>query len=511
MLEKSYQNPLRAGMRLQSTPRAASLIILGATGDLTRRKLMPALFSLFKQGLLPSDFTIIGFARRPKTNEEFRQDMRNALNQFSASAPGEPVAVERFLENVHYHRGDFTDQKAYESLAQLLDSRKESNSAANKIFYLATPPSQYEAIIANLGLAHLNENPAGGWTRIIIEKPFGRDLESASALNKAARSVFQENQIYRIDHYLGKETVQNLLVFRFANGIFEPIWNRRYVDHVQITVAESIGVEGRGRFFEETGILRDIVQNHMMQLLCLVAMEPPSTFKANAVRDEKVKVLHAVRPITEEQVEQLTVRGQYAAGSLFGAQKPGYLQEDGVSPDSTTETYAALKLELNNWRWAGVPFYLRAGKRLPKRVTEIAIYFREAPLQIFGPQAEEEAVPNVLALNIQPDEGISLRFDSKVPGPSGLIRPVTMDFRYGTSFGEVTPDAYERLLLDAWLGDSTLFTRADENEIAWDIVTPILNTWANSSRKLPQYLIGTWGPKEADEFIKRDGRRWRRL
>ncbi len=508
MPEFILQNPLREGLRLTRTPQPATIIIFGATGDLTHRKLVPALFRLFVNGLLPADFSIVGFARRTKTDSEFRSEMQAAVLKDT----GKQSDWQRFAANLFYLQGDFTQLAEYQKLRTQLEERENGQGKpSNRLFYLATPPSQYESIIHNLGASGM-ANSEPGWTRIIIEKPYGRDLESARSLNRVVSRVFREEQVYRIDHYLGKETVQNILVFRFANSIFEPIWNRRYVEHVQITAAETIGLEGRGKFFEETGTLRDVVQNHVLQLLTLVAMEPPSSFDANAVRDEKVKVLRAIQPIAKAEVNRYVVRGQYAAGSLLGEKKIGYLQEEGVDPNSTTESYVAIKLLLNNWRWAGVPFYLRTGKRLPKKVTEIAIYFKSAPLQIFGPEAVEEAKPNVLALRIQPEEGISLRFDSKVPGPAGRIRPVTMDFRYGTSFGEAPPEAYERLLLDAMIGDATLFTRVDENELAWQILTPILQQWAEDQAKtLPQYQVGTWGPKEADDLIKQDGLKWRRL
>ncbi|HPG38699.1 MAG TPA: glucose-6-phosphate dehydrogenase [bacterium] len=502
-------NPLRQGMRLKRLPQPCTLIILGATGDLTKRKLIPALFSLFKQELLPQQFRIIAFARRPKTTADFVADMRQGLQEFAGIAVNDRQA-EQFLALLHYHQGDFTEIEPHRQLAGVLQRYEAENGVpANRLFYLATPPSQYEAIVQNLGAAGL-ANSNNGWTRIIIEKPFGHDLASAMQLSGVVGGVFREEQIYRIDHYLGKETVQNILVFRFANGIFEPVWNRRYIDHVQITVAETLGVEGRGRFYEETGIIRDIMQNHILQLFSLFAMEPPAAFDATAVRDEKVKVLKAVKPLSPEDIDRKIVYGQYAAGSLLGKDLSGYLQEEGVAPDSITATYIAMKLYIDNWRWAGVPFYLRAGKRLPKRVTEIAIQFREAPLQIFGVAARDEIAANVLTLKIQPDEGISLKFDSKVPGPGGNIRPVTMDFRYGTSFGETPPDAYERLLLDAMIGDSTLFTRADENERAWEIITPALEHGQKLS-VLPQYSAGSWGPAEAEELLKRDRRAWRRL
>ena len=511
MAKPNSDNPLRDGMRLKRMPSPNTLIILGATGDLTKRKLVPSLFNLYERGLLPSNFKIVAFARRPKTTEDFVSDMRIGLQKYGHIDVDNNPNVGPFLDQFHYHKGDFTEPGPFTELkAYLESSESKGETDPNRLFYLATPPSQYEIIIENIGHAGL-ANHEHGWTRIIVEKPFGQDLDSARELGRVINNVFTEDQVFRIDHYLGKETVQNILVFRFANGIFEPIWNRRYIDNVQITVAESLGVEGRGRFFEETGILRDIVQNHMLQLFSLFAMEPPSAFDANAVRDEKVKVLRAVKPLRADRIDRNVVRGQYAPGSILGENVPGYRQEEGVPDTSSTETFVAMKLHIDNWRWADVPFYLRAGKRLPKRVTEVAIHFKNAPLQLFGDRPRDEIPPNVLTLKIQPDEGISLKFDSKVPGPGETIRPVTMDFRYGTSFGESPPEAYERLLLDAMLGDSTLFTRSDENEKAWELITPIMQYWSENRTPVPQYAAGTWGPREAEELLKRDNRSWRRL
>ncbi len=500
-MKSEKKNPLEEGLRIRKIADKNTLVIFGATGDLTKRKLMPALFSLFKQGFIPKEFDIIAFARSENSDDSFRK----AVEKTIASEETSSDSIEHFLERISYFRGAYSEADDFKRLKSRLEEIDN-----NVLYYLATPPSAFDNIIHNLGavdMTFLQDH----WTRVIIEKPFGHDLDSARMLNGSIQKVFNEDQVYRIDHYLGKETVQNLLVFRFANTIFEPIWNRRYIDHIQITVSEKIGIEGRGGFFEETGILRDIVQNHMMQLMCLVAMEPPSTTEPNAIRDEKVKVLHAVRSLGPD-IDENVKRGQYTEGSIDGNNVKGYRDEENVSPQSKTETYVALRLMIENWRWAGVPFYLRCGKRLPKKVTEIAIYFKKPPLLMFGHNVEKEAVANVLTVTIQPDEGISLSFDSKIPGYRTRIRPVTMEFRYGTSFGQVPPDAYERLLLDAMIGDPTLFTRADENEQAWKIIDPILSQWQEDSDiPVHSYSAGSWGPKKVDNWIEKQGRLWRRL
>ncbi|HLH60270.1 MAG TPA: glucose-6-phosphate dehydrogenase [Ktedonobacteraceae bacterium] len=505
-------NPLREGLRIKHSPEPCVMVIFGATGDLTHRKLLPALYNLALETPLPAGFSVVGFARRPYTDEQFREQALESINQYSRQKPVNPQIWESFASGIHYLQSDFHSPAGYEKLNTLLNALDhERGTGGNRIFYLSTPPSQYPEIIQNLGAAGLNKSRKG-WTRIIIEKPFGHDLVSARELNRQVAKVFREEQVYRIDHYLGKETVQNILVFRLANGIFEPVWNRRYVDHVQITVAENIGLEGRGAYYEESGAIRDMVQNHVLQLLTLVAMEPPIAFDANAVRDEKVKVLHALQPLTGQDVLTHTIRAQYGSGWVGGRQVPGYTEEPGVSPTSTTETYVALKVFIDSWRWAGVPFYLRTGKHLPKRVSEIAIQFKQAPLMLFKrSEAHGQVEPNVLTLRIQPDEGISLKFGAKVPGTEMQIRSVNMDFFYGSSFFREQPEAYERLLLDCMLGDSTLFTRRDEVEAAWAFIQGILDEWKNEPREtIATYESGSWGPQVADEFIWRDNRRWRR-
>jgi glucose-6-phosphate 1-dehydrogenase len=499
-------------------PEPCIMVIFGASGDLTNRKLIPALYNLMCDGMLPDEFAMIGYARKPKTNESFREEMREAVEEHSRSKPIDEAAWEKFARSLHYQQGDYSTPADYEKLCQRLDAIDRAHrSGGNRLFYIATPPEVYETITEHIGATPCLNPPSDSgsassptWSRIIIEKPFGHDLESARHLNEHVHKWFREDQIYRIDHYLGKETVQNILVFRFANGIFEPIWDRRYVDSVQITVAESIGIGNRGSYYEQAGVIRDIVQNHLLQLVALTAMEPPAEFTPDDVRNEKVKVLKALRVDTSRG--DGTVRGQYGPGKMDGQVVPGYTQEECVAPDSTTETYLAMKLFIDNWRWAGVPFYIRSGKRMPKRVTEIAIQFQMPPLLLFSDVTAQAIEPNVLALNIQPDEGISLRFGAKMPGSGENIQPVVMHFSYGSSFKVPAPDAYERLILDAMLGDSTLFTRADEVEASWALTTPVTERWETGGGSFIElYRAGTWGPKEADDFLAADGRHWRKL
>ena len=517
-------NPLREGLAEERIPEPAAMVIFGASGDLAHRKLLPALYSLTRDRLLPSRFAIIGFARRPVSDDQFRDEMRAACNEHARRRPLDPELWAAFARNIFYQQGEYEDPGSFLSLKQrLVEIERALGLPGNRVFYLATPPSSFASVIRSLGQAELapkppplgSPKPAGGpppFARVIIEKPFGTDLDTARALNRDVHETLDERQIYRIDHYLGKETVQNLLVFRFANGIFEPLWNNRFVDHIQITGAESLGVEGRGGYFDHAGILRDMVQNHLLQVLSLVAMEPPVTFEADAVRDEKLKVLKALRHVPSSDFDKQVVRAQYTAGSNAGQTVRGYREERDVSPTSTTETFVALKLYIDSWRWAGVPVYLRSGKRLPKRVTEVSVHFKEAPHLLFGRRGENIR-PNVLAIRIQPDEGIALNIGSKLPGPAMEIAPVSMEFRYGTSFGVEPPEAYERLLLDCLLGDNTLFTRADEVEASWAWVTRILRRWGEETPEgqvsLATYPAGTWGPPAAERLITADGRAWR--
>ncbi len=512
-LRKAVANPLREGLRLERVPDPALLVLFGATGDLAQRKVVPALFQLWRTNLLPHEFGLVAIGRRPYDDEAFRAELRASLEQFCRVLPIEASAWEAFAERITYHRGDFGDQALYDGLVTRLDELDVvRGTRGNRVYYLATQPSAFTSIIAGLGRVGLDHEHHGeGWRRIVVEKPFGRDLTSAIRLNCEVGKVFRESQVYRIDHYLGKETVRNILVFRFGNGIFEPIWHRRYVDHVQITVAELIGVGKRGSFYEEAGASRDFLQNHLMQLLALVAMEPPTTFDADALRDEKVKVLRAIEPMAPGEVATSVVRGQYGPGWVEGEAVAGYRGEPEVDPASETETFVAARLFVDDWRWAGVPFYLRAGKRLPKRATEIAIQFKQVPHALFK-ESNADPEANLLALRIQPDEGIMLRFAAKAPGLGVDVRSVNMDFTYGSAFSVDSPDAYETLILDALLGDAALFTRSDEVEKAWGIVTPIIEAWADQPPPpFPDYAAGSWGPDAADALLARDGHRWRRI
>jgi glucose-6-phosphate 1-dehydrogenase len=494
-------------------PLACVLTIFGASGDLTRRKLIPALYNLALEHRLPERCAVIGYARSEMTHEVFRGKMREAVSQFSRTGLKDESVWNDFAANLYFIPGAYDEPNGYKSLHEFIAGFDGGSPGLPvRVFYLALPPDLYGPVIEHISAVGLAARESAGEdrTRVVIEKPFGTDLETARELNRRVHEALDESQIYRIDHYLGKETVQNIMVFRFANAVFEPIWNRRYVDHVQITAAESVGVENRGGYYEQAGVVRDMFQNHLLQLLCLTAMEPPVGFSANAVRDEKGKLLQSVRPISIDEVAQAAVRGQYGPGKITGNQIKGYREEAGVATDSKTETYATIKLFIDSWRWEGVPFYLRSGKRLPKRVTEIAIQFKRPPLLMFRSCANDVS-PNVLVMRIQPDEGISLTFEVKPPGPDICVSPLSLDFNYEEGFGSASPEAYETLLEDCIEGDSTLFTRHDWVELAWSLMDPIIQAWSRTAPKnFPNYEAGSWGPKEADEFIERDGRRWRR-
>jgi glucose-6-phosphate 1-dehydrogenase len=502
--ETAIPNPLAEGLPRERRAPPGVLVVFGASGDLTARKLMPALERLSRRNLLPPGFSVVGVARTPMDDEAFRTAMVDAV---SDAGPQWSDLVKGF----RYIAGDYAHPDTFTTLKKVLEELDEQRGApGNRTFYLATIPSVFEEVAAALGKAGLNLPPAPETAvRLVIEKPFGRDLESARQLDASLHNVFEEDQIYRIDHYMGKETVQNVLALRFANAIFEPIWTRHYVDHVQVTVAESLGVEHRGGFYETAGALRDIVQNHVMQVLGLTLMEPPARVDAQGIRDEKVKLLRAIKIPTPDDVRVNAVRGQYDAGWSEGRHVVGYRHEEGVDPQSRTETYVAMKLEVDNWRWAGVPLFVRTGKRLPKRVTEVALQFQGVPHLPFAAHEVEGLHHNALVLRIQPDEGITLRFGAKVPGQAFEVRDVLMDFSYGAAFLEEAPDAYERLLLDAMVGDPTLFIRSDEVDQAWEIVDPVLQVWQNDEVPLARYPAGTWGPREADELIEREGREWR--
>lgn len=501
-------------IRLNRIPEPAAIVIFGATGDLTHRKLMPALYSLAAQQLLPPETAIVAAARSDVTDDAFRANMRDAVAAHGA-VPIDDVVWAGFARRITYVRVPFDDAERYTALAEHLAALDADwGTRGNRLYYLATAPEYFPVIAEHLGAAGIAADDGDGgdrFARLVIEKPFGHDLASARTLNDRLNAVFRERQVYRIDHYLGKETVQNLLVLRFGNAIFEPLWNRRYVDHVQITVAEDLGVGTRGGYYDHSGALRDIVQNHLLQVLSLVAMEPVARFDSREVRDEKVKVLRAVTPFDPDTIADSAVRAQYTEGWLNGEHVPGYADEQGVDPATRTETFVAMRLSIDNWRWSGTPFYLRTGKRLPRRATEVAIQFKNPPHLPFAEASVEGAEANLLTLRIQPDEGASLRFLAKVPGQRVQLRPVSMDFAYGSAFLRSSPEAYERLLLDALLGDSTLFARWDEVERAWEILDPLIAAWDAGTAPEVSYPAGSWGPAEADRLLEGTGRRWRRL
>jgi glucose-6-phosphate 1-dehydrogenase len=502
------ENPLTLGLeRLPVAP--TTLVIFGATGDLARRKLLPALYNLAHEGALPERFHLVGVARREKAHADYRADCMQAIRDFSRRKPDEEV-LKGLLEHVKYVPGVFDDGATYAALGKVLDGfEKHAGEPLNRAFYLSTAPAFFGVIVQELGRSKLAHHPDAE-VRLIIEKPFGTTLAEARELNRIVLSIFDESEVYRIDHYLGKETVQNMMAFRFANGMFEPLWNRNFIDSVQITAAEDMGIGTRAGYYEQAGALRDLIQNHMLQLLCHVAMEPPVSFTAEEVRNEKVKVLQAIPEPTATAIADMAVRGQYAAGHAGGEDVPGYTEEEGVAPDSTTETYAALRLEVGNWRWAGVPFYIRTGKRLARKVTEIAITLKPVPHLAFSQEGSLGVQPNQLVLTLQPNEGVSLRLGAKIPGTRMIIRPVNMEFLYGTAFLSQSPEAYERLITDAMRGDATLFTRNDEVEAQWRICDPIVSAWAQAPGPLPTYESGSQGPSEADGLLS-EGDHWRAI
>ena len=503
------QNPLVEGLERLPVP-PTTLVIFGAQGDLARRKLLPAIYNLAHEGSLPERFNLIGVSRRPVSDEEFRAFAKESISEFSRR-PADAAVLDALLARLRYLDFNFDDPAGYERLrAALEELDTDGRDPLNRAYYLSTAPEFFGVITSALRVAGLNDDSRGPEERVIIEKPFGTDLTSARALQAVVHESFRERQVYRIDHYLGKETVQNMLAFRFANAMFEPLWNRNYIDHVQITAAEDIGIGSRAGYYDNAGALRDLVQNHMLQLLCLLCMEPPSDFDSKQVRDEKVKVLQAIEPSPVEQVAAMAVRARYAAGVVAGEEVPGYLDEEGVPDDSQTETYAALRLQVQNWRWAGVPIVLRTGKRLARKVTEIAVQLKPVPHSFFHSPGSVGVEPNQLILTMQPNEGVSLKLGAKIPGGRMRIRPVAMEFRYGTTFLSQSPEAYERLILDAMRGDATLFTRADEVDAQWSIIDPVLQAWKSGAAPLCEYPAGTAGPAEAGALLG-EGRSWRSL
>ncbi len=503
-------NPLREGIANRLSPEPCTLVIFGATGDLTHRKLIPALYNLAAEGALPPAITIIGFARRDKTSEQFRKELEEATRKFSRTPVNDELWAS-FADSIVYHRSPFDDAEGYARLAKEMEAADaKRGTGGNRLYYLAVAPDQFPVILDHLRSSGLSKAAAGSWSRVIVEKPFGKDLATARQLNNLVSEVFPERDTYRIDHYLGKETAQNIMVMRFANSIFESLWDNNHVSHVQITAAEPLGVEGRAGYYDTSGAMRDMVQNHLLQLLTLTAMEPPTSLSADAIRDEKVKVLRSLRPLRGDDVFKHVVRAQYTAGLINGQPVPGYREAEGVPKDSVTETYVALQVNIDNWRWAGVPFFIRTAKRMPKGGTEIAITFKAVPRVLFN-QSGEVLDENVLVIRIQPDEGVSLRMSAKMPGSSLRIEPVKMDFHYGTSFGKATPEAYERLLLDAMSGDATLFARRDEVEEAWAFVDGIEEAWKTRSDDLAFHSAGSWGPAAAAELAARHGVTWRRM
>jgi glucose-6-phosphate 1-dehydrogenase len=513
MTEKKSANQLRAGLAGRATPEPCSLVIFGATGDLTHRKLIPALYNLAADGDLPQGLNVIGFARRDKTDDVFRKELEEAAKKFSRR-PIDQDLWNKFASSIYYHRSEFGDIEGYLSLRDRLKQLDDGKGAGgNRLFYLSAGPDQFDNILTHLKAAGLAEASANNWARVIVEKPFGTDLATAEHLNDVVQNSFDESSTFRIDHFLGKETAQNIMVLRFANAIFEHLWNHRYIDHVQITASEQLGIENRAGYYEGAGALRDMVQNHLLQLLCLIAMEPPTDLRADSIRDEKVKVLRSLRRISGDDVARSVVRAQYTSGLVKGNTVAGYREEKNVNPESQTETYVALRVLVDNWRWADVPFYVRVGKRMPKGGTEIGIHFKNAPGVLFNRDQAggRDGSQNVLVIRIQPDEGVSLRMQSKIPGASVRIQPVKMDFAYGTSFGKASPEAYERLLLDAMAGDATLFARRDEVEEAWRFIDDIEEGWHIGEKRpgLYFYPAGAWGPAEADQLIEKDGRAWR--